>query len=86
MAADQKPADRLSGLLIGAELAEGLAFAGSLPIRLVAGERFGQLYQAAFRQFDCDIAIVDADQLVLDGLRHAAGRIWPGGFGINAGA
>lgn len=71
-------ADRLSGLLIGAEVGAGLrAMKAPGPVRLVAGGRLAALYAAAFRMARRRIDPVDADLAVRNGLLHAARRFWP---------
>lgn len=71
-------ADRLSGLLIGAEIGAGLAaFGGEGPLTLVASGRHARLYAAAFALAGRPVSLVDADTAVRAGLLHAARRIWP---------
>ncbi len=71
-------ADRLSGLLIGAEVGAALAAAApDGPIRLVASGRLARLYDAAIRAAGREVRLVDADDAVRSGLIHAARRFWP---------
>lgn len=71
-------ADRLSGLLIGAEIGAGLAaFGADGPVTLVASGRHARLYAAAFALAGRPATLVDADTAVRAGLLHAARRIWP---------
>jgi 2-dehydro-3-deoxygalactonokinase len=68
----------LSGILIGLELAGGLAMADrSRPVVLVASGKLGSLYEAAFARLGRTITTVDADVAVLNGLSQAADSIWP---------
>lgn len=69
--------DRLSGLLIGAELAHGLAtVAATDPLVLVASGRMATLYRAAFAAAGRAVQLADADDLVRRGLTFAARVIW----------
>ncbi len=71
-------ADRLSGLLIGAEIGAGLsAFGANGPVTLVASGRHARLYGAAFEVAGRPAPLVDADAAVRAGLTHAARRLWP---------
>jgi 2-dehydro-3-deoxygalactonokinase len=71
-------ADRLSGLLIGSEIAgvmDRVPHAGS--VRLVASGRLAHLYSAALGAAGVRPEIIDADDAVRAGLVHAARRFWP---------
>jgi len=69
--------ERISGTLIGIELAAGLAgdvlTAG---ITLVASGRLQALYRLAFNTLSIDVLSIDADDAVLRGLSMAAKAIW----------
>lgn len=68
-------ADRLSGLLIGAEVAS--AGAGSDgAVTLVASGRLAGLYEAALRLAGREVRLVDADAAVRAGLTAAARRLF----------
>ncbi|WP_199260594.1 2-dehydro-3-deoxygalactonokinase [Paracoccus binzhouensis] len=70
--------DRISGILIGAEIAAGLAQGtGGSPVRILASGRLADLYIEAFDLLGIAFAVEDADRAVLAGLTLAAGRIWP---------
>ncbi|MCV2445712.1 2-dehydro-3-deoxygalactonokinase [Paracoccus sp. DMF] len=70
--------DRISGILIGAEIAAGLAQGtGGSPVRILASGRLADLYIEAFELLGIAFAVEDADRAVLAGLTLAAGRIWP---------
>lgn len=68
---------RLSGTLIGAELAGALSGApeGCKTVLVVSGG-LGSLYLAAFAEFGLEPVLVDADEAVRNGLTQAARRIW----------
>ncbi|MCA1440510.1 2-dehydro-3-deoxygalactonokinase [Ensifer sp. IC4062] len=69
---------RLSGTLIGIEIAGALATAGSIDgICLVASGPLGALYRAALEGQDLKVQHVDADDAVRAGLSAAACAIWP---------
>lgn len=70
-------ADRLSGLLLGAEIAPSVRNTGPEPIVLVASGRLAGLYGAALRVAGRDFRLVDADDAVRAGLLHAARSLWP---------
>lgn len=66
-------AARLSGTLIGAEIAGGLSIAGDKPtVQLVASGRLRGLYEAALRAKGLAYQTVDADLAVRRGLSAAA--------------
>ncbi|MBB3236568.1 2-dehydro-3-deoxygalactonokinase [Phyllobacterium endophyticum] len=69
-------ASRLSGLLIGAEIA-GAKAKSSDGITLVASGAMAALYGAALRIAHLDFDLVDADEAVRKGLFVAASSIWP---------
>lgn len=74
----QAARDRISGILIGAEIAAGLAHnPDKLPIRILASGQLSQLYIKAFKQLGVPFAVVDAEKATLSGLAFAAGKIWP---------
>ncbi|BBE74275.1 2-keto-3-deoxy-galactonokinase [Pleomorphomonas sp. SM30] len=71
-------ADRLSGLLIGAEVGARLARADAgAEVVLVASGRLAALYAAALRAAGRSHRLVDADAAVRGGLVHAARALWP---------
>ena len=68
---------RLSGLLIGSEIADVRRRHGSLrSVRLIAAGALGRLYQAALSAQGFDVTTVDAEQASRLGLAKAAGKIW----------
>ncbi|MDR6635395.1 2-dehydro-3-deoxygalactonokinase [Phyllobacterium sp. 1468] len=69
-------ASRLSGLLIGAEIAGARGKSGSR-ITLVASGAMAALYGKALHIADLDFDRVDADDAVRKGLFVAASSIWP---------
>ncbi|WP_181708677.1 2-dehydro-3-deoxygalactonokinase [Chthonobacter rhizosphaerae] len=72
-------ADRLSGLLVGADVAAGLGgSAADEPVVLVASGRLADIYAAALQAAGRTVRPVDADDAVRHGLFHAARQIWPG--------
>jgi 2-dehydro-3-deoxygalactonokinase len=69
--------ERLSGTLIGVELAAGLS--GTLPkagVALIASGRLAMLYQLAFDVLSVAVTPIDADEAVRRGLSMAAAAIW----------
>lgn len=75
-AADAKA--RLSGTLIGLEIAGALASAASVDgICLVGSGLLGSLYRAALESQGLAPQLVDADEAVRAGLSAAAQTIWP---------
>jgi 2-dehydro-3-deoxygalactonokinase len=71
-------ADRLSGLLIGSEIAGAMGRTpGIASVRLVASGRLARLYTAALDAASVQSDIIDADDAVRSGLVHAARRFWP---------
>jgi 2-dehydro-3-deoxygalactonokinase len=72
-------AARLSGLLIGAEIAAVVRRHGKLqPLQLIAAGALGELYQAALAGAGISVTTVDAEQASRLGLCRAARRIWGG--------
>jgi 2-dehydro-3-deoxygalactonokinase len=70
-------AARLSGLLIGSELADAAHRHGALrSVRLIAAGALGRLYAAALTAQGLDVTTVDAEQASRRGLTKAATRIW----------
>lgn len=70
-------AARLSGLLIGTEIADAQRQHGSLPsVRLIAAGALGQLYESALGVRGLDVTTVDAEQASRRGLAKAASKIW----------
>ena len=70
-------AARLSGLLIGTELADAMGRHGApRSVRLIAAGALGQLYAAALGAQDIDVTVVDAEQASRRGLAKAALKIW----------
>jgi 2-dehydro-3-deoxygalactonokinase len=70
-------AARLSGLLIGIELADAIHRHGPFrEVRLIAAGALGRLYQAALTAQGLDVTTVDAEQASRRGLGKAALRIW----------
>jgi 2-dehydro-3-deoxygalactonokinase len=68
---------RISGTLIGAEIAGALAGAGKdAAITLVASGRLQTLYETAFRSLSLSYQTIDADAAVRRGLSAAAKAIW----------
>ena len=72
-------AARLSGLLIGAEIAGSLAaLPAGTAVALVAAGGLAPLYAKALSQAGCDFRQFDAEALALAGLRAAAQYLFPG--------
>ena len=68
---------RLSGLLIGTELADATRRHGTLrSVRLIAAGALGRLYEAALGAQGLDVTTVDAEQASRLGLAKAALQIW----------
>lgn len=67
----------ISGTLIGAEIGCAIAGDENTPVRLVASGRLQALYESAFVALGITFMTIDADKAVRDGLRIAAGHIWP---------
>ena len=70
-------ASRLSGLLIGAEIATGLEGHDG-PLCLVASSGLASRYETALAGLGIAFQTFDAEDAVMTGLRHLASRIWPG--------
>lgn len=74
-------AARLSGLLIGSEIADAAGRFGTRhPLRLIAAGSLGGLYEAALAAFGFDTTVVDAEQASRQGLAKAAFNIWGAQF------
>ncbi|MGJ4909626.1 2-dehydro-3-deoxygalactonokinase [Bradyrhizobium sp. SZCCHNRI1009] len=74
-------AARLSGLLIGSEIADArVRFGAELPLRLIGAGRLGRLYCAALAAADFDVNECDAEQASRRGLVKAARQIWGARF------
>jgi 2-dehydro-3-deoxygalactonokinase len=70
-------AARLSGLLIGAELADAMRRHGpGRSLRLIGAGPLGGLYEAALRAQGFDVTMLDAEQASRLGLGKAAMNIW----------
>ena len=70
-------AARLSGLLIGSELADAQRQHGPLrSVRLIGAGALGRLYEAALVAQGLDVTAVDAEQASRHGLAKAAVKIW----------
>lgn len=68
---------RLSGLLIGLEIAGAVTMAGTdAAVALVASGALGDLYAAALAAVDFRPATIDADAAVRSGLASAAAALW----------
>ena len=68
---------RLSGTLIGIEIAGALQDAATSGITLVASGRLQALYEQAFKTLSLAFTAIDADAAVRRGLSAAADAIWP---------
>ena len=73
----QTGAARLSGLLIGAELAIGLEEHGREPLTLAASDGAADRYLAACTLLNITCRQIDAEAAVRDGLYALASKIWP---------
>jgi 2-dehydro-3-deoxygalactonokinase len=70
-------AARLSGLLIGTELADALRRHGPFQsVRLIGAGSLGRLYEAALTAQGIDVTTVDAEQASRRGLAKAALKLW----------
>ena len=67
----------ISGSLIGAEIGGAISAGAPGTIRLVASGRMRALYEAALTAAGLAFETIDADEAVRNGLRVAAGQIWP---------
>ena len=75
-------AARLSGLLIGTEIADAVRrHTAPRSVRLIAAGALGKLYAAALGARDIDVTVVDAEQASRRGLAKAAVKIWGAGLG-----
>lgn len=68
--------DRLSGLLIGAEVGAALEPGGETVFLIASGRMMG-LYEVALRSRGVQLEMVDADAAVRRGLTYAARVLWP---------
>ena len=69
----ERAAARLSGMLIGAEIAgSGCKSGDRSSVRLIASGRLASLYRAAFAALSIKIELIDADAAVREGLILAA--------------
>lgn len=74
-------ADRLSGLLIGTEIADATArFGQPRSLRLLRAGHLGQLYEIALCERGFDVTTDDAEQASRQGLAKAAINIWGAQF------
>jgi 2-dehydro-3-deoxygalactonokinase len=74
-------AARLSGLLIGTEIADARQRYGmSRSLRLIGAGSLGELYKAALVAQDFEVTVVDAEEASRRGLGKAATRIWGAQF------
>ena len=69
-------AARLSGLLIGTEIADVLHRYGAQSLRLIGTGQLGRLYEAALKAQGFDVTVVDAEQASRLGLAKAAINLW----------
>jgi 2-dehydro-3-deoxygalactonokinase len=69
-------AARLSGLLIGTEIADVLHQHGAQSLRLIGAGQLGGLYEAALKAQGFDVTVVDAEEASRRGLAKAAINIW----------
>lgn len=73
-------AARLSGLLIGTELADVARRFDARSVRLIGTGALGRLYQEALAQAGFAVTVVDAEQASRQGLAKAALQIWGARF------
>ena len=74
-------AERLSGLLIGTEIANALdQFGPPQSLRLLGAGGLGRLYEAVLSAHGFDVTTLDADEASRLGLRKAATNIWGAQF------
>jgi 2-dehydro-3-deoxygalactonokinase len=77
-------AARLSGLLIGTELADAIRQHGPLrSLRLIGSGSLGRLYAAALTAQGIEVTAVDAEEASRRGLGKAAIDIWGAGTGVR---
>jgi 2-dehydro-3-deoxygalactonokinase len=69
-------AARLSGLLIGTEIADVRHQYGVQALRLIGAGQLGRLYEAALKAQGFDVTVVDAEEASRLGLAKAAINIW----------
>jgi 2-dehydro-3-deoxygalactonokinase len=69
-------AARLSGLLIGTEIADVRHQYGAQVLRLIGAGQLGRLYEAALKAQGFDVTVVDAEEASRAGLGKAAINIW----------
>ncbi len=67
---------RLSGLLLGLEIA-GIGDVPRKCVTLVSAGQLAHNYKRALTVAGFHCELIDADEMVLAGLRYAAGKIWP---------
>ncbi len=70
-------ASRLSGALLGLEIAGAKPYWLGQPIALVAEGRHAERYQAALGELGAEVTLHDPDTCVLDGLRQARAELPP---------
>jgi len=70
-------ASRLSGALLGLEIAGAKPYWLGQPIALVAAGRHAERYRAALGELGAEVTIHDPDTCVLDGLRNARAALPP---------
>jgi 2-dehydro-3-deoxygalactonokinase len=73
-------AARLSGLLIGTEIADVRHQYGAPALRLIGAGQLGRLYEAALKAQGFDVTVVDAEEASRLGLAKAAVNIWGAQF------
>jgi 2-dehydro-3-deoxygalactonokinase len=74
-------AARLSGLLIGSEIADATQrFGGPCQLRLMAAGSLGALYHAALKASGFDVTVIDAEKASRRGLAKAAINLWGAQF------
>jgi 2-dehydro-3-deoxygalactonokinase len=73
-------AARLSGLLIGTEIADVRHQYGAQALRLIGAGQLGRLYEAALKAQGFDVTVVDAEAASRRGLAKAAMNIWGAQF------
>jgi 2-dehydro-3-deoxygalactonokinase len=73
-------AARLSGLLIGTEIADVRHQYGVRALRLIGAGSLGRLYEAALKAQGFDVTVVDAEEASRLGLGKAAINIWGAQF------
>lgn len=76
----QESADRLSGLLIGLDVATSIDNVTKQAVTLVGGNALGKAYEKALSLAGADVRQVDGDLLSLAGLVVAAKQLWPDRF------